>query len=100
MTALVCLAQSDADGYGATVDARMGYPRPGLDCPGGVHQVGGGVTTHYGTTQKHPTLAQWAYEPYDGTVQAQAVALPLGATVQTLDATWAPVAAVQGAQVG
>lgn len=96
MTAIVCLAQSDADTYSAAIDAKLGYPKPGVDIGGGIHvPPAQSVTVRYGLVQKHPTLAQWAY-PDDAAVIGAAIALPVGATVQLLDATWTPAVAQTG----
>lgn len=99
MTAIVCLAQSDADTYSAAVDAKLGYPKPGVNIGGGIHvPPAQSVTTRYADVQKHPTLAQWSY-PDDAAVIGAAIALPVGATVQALDATWAPAVVVTGQAV-
>jgi hypothetical protein len=91
MNCLACLSLADAAAYQAAVDASLGLPRPGLDCPGGIHQPGGGVTTHYGVALKHPTLTTGVFYPMDGTVQAKAIATPIGSAVQVFDpATWLP----------
>lgn len=97
MTALVFTAQADADAFSAKVDADNGYPLPGVPCGAGPHFPGDGITSHYGTTMKHPTLAQWAY-PWDTPVQA-IEAKPATGAVTVLDATWFPVVQVAQAEV-
>lgn len=100
MSAIVFTQQSDADAYSAAVDAKLGYPRPGVDMGGGLHAPPAqGATTRYGGVQKHPTLTLWAY-PNDPAVAAAAIALPVGATVQVLDATWTPAVQTGQAVVG
>lgn len=90
MTAIVCALQADADSYSATIDAKLGYPKDGIDIGGGIHATKlESRTLRHNKVLKHPTLANWAY-PRDAIETAQAVALPLGATVQVLDATWFP----------
>lgn len=99
MTAAVFVTRADADAYSAAVDARLGYPKPGIDVGGGKHvPPPQSATARYGDVQKHPTLAQWAY-PSDPVVTAAAVALPGGAVVQPLDATWAPVTGISQAVI-
>ncbi len=98
MNSIVCLLQSDADGYSSAIDAKLGYPKPGVDIGGGIHAPPAqSVTVRYGAVQKHPTLALWAY-PDDAAVVAAAIALPIGAVVQVLDATWIPASAMVAAQ--
>lgn len=91
MSAIVfTVKQADADAYSAAIDVKLGYPRNGVDIGAGIHapQVVS-RTLRYGAVLKHPVLAKWAYFPEDATVDAQGVALPIGATDnQTLDATW------------
>ena len=87
---IVFVTQSDAVNYGAAIDAKLKVPMAGVDVGGGPHAAPSqSATTTYGAVIKHPTLSSWAYAD-DGVVQAQAVALPIGATVTTLDATWVP----------
>jgi hypothetical protein len=96
---IVCTLQSDADSYAAQIDVKLGYPKDGIDIGDGIHASKlESRTQRHNRVYKHPTLAEWAY-PRDAIETAQAVALPIGSTVQTLDTTWFPVVAITG-QVG
>ena len=90
MTAVVCVTQVDATNYAAQVDAALGYPRNSVDHGAGLH-TSSAKTLRYQDVIKHPTLSQWAF-PRDAQVAALPVAIPVGATVQTLDASWFPTA--------
>lgn len=100
MTALVCLTLADAQAYQAAVDTKVGYPRDGVDIGAGIHaSKAEGRTYHHAAVLPHPTLPQAAYLDNtalgdDTTGGKQAVAKPVGAVVQALDATWTPAVAV------
>lgn len=101
MIGIVCLSAADAATFQSGVNVKLGYPKPGLNIGGGFHappeQT---VTTSYTGIMQHPTLLQWACVPDDALVQAQSVALPVGAVAATLDTTWFPVAVALEAIVG
>lgn len=100
MTAVVCLTSLDAQNYGAAVDVALGYPKNSTDHGAGRHVAAAAARTlRYQNVIPHPTLSLWAY-PRDAQVAALPVALPVGATVQTLDASWFPVAQALKAKVG
>lgn len=96
MNATVFVALADVQAYGAAVDAAIGYPRDGVDMGAGPHVAkSASRTTQYSAPIKHPTLSLWAYpiDPQVQTVAARvALPVPISATVQTLDATWFPLA--------
>lgn len=71
-------AQATAQQCATTVDGSLGYPKAGIDVPGGSHVVPAqSITTTYFAAQPHPTLAStWIYLADAVTTQAlQASAL-------------------------
>lgn len=98
MMALVFTVQADANGYSAAVDAKLGYPKPGVDIGGGIHvPPAQSVTVRYGNVFPHPTLPQWMYpdNPTQPSVEpnvTKQVPVPVTASEQTIDATWFPTA--------
>lgn len=105
MSSIVFTSQSDANSFAAAVDAKLGYPRTGVNVGGGVH--GPNVTTQrHSDVLPHPTLPQWAYVAYDATAQGvvnaavNPVPIPVtGTVVAALDSTWSPAPVVTGAAV-
>lgn len=104
MTHYVFTSQVDANIFKASVDSKLGYPRPAIHIGGGIHGPGG-AATGYTDIVPHPTLPLWAHLN-DGNVQGlvttASVAVPITGSVQTLDASWGSVAVAVGqvAQVG
>ena len=102
MTALVCVSLADAQAYQAAIDLKQGYPRDGVDIGGGIHATKTeGRTVHQANVKPHPTLTVVAYMDDtaigdDTNAGKTKVTVPVGATVQTLDATWFPVLQVTG----
>lgn len=100
MTALVFTVLADAVAYGAAVDTKLGYPKPGTDIGGGFHAPPAqSVTLRYGEARQHPTLQQWAYpdnptQPGPFVAAKDQVPVPATATETALDATWFPAPAV------
>lgn len=104
MSSIVFTLQSDAQSFASAVDAKLGYPRAGVNVGGGIH--GPSVTTQrHSDVLQHPTLPQWAFLAYDATAQgvvnASVNPVPVPATgtiVASLDASWVG-ATVLGASV-
>lgn len=91
MNAIIFLSQAAADTASAAYDARLGYPKPGVDVGGGRHAAPTvSVTIRASDVLKHPTLPQWAYPESDEVVSARAVVGLRGGVEQALDTTWFP----------
>jgi hypothetical protein len=94
MTAYVFSSMVDATSFSASMDARLGYPKAGVNIGPGLHaSIAEGTTLRHGEVVQHPTLMAWRY-PDDGPVKTEigkGLVLPITATEQTLDATWFPV---------
>lgn len=94
MTGIVCDSLAKAQAFSAAINAKVGYPSDGVNIGGGIHASAAEARTlRHADIIAHPTLPQWAY-PQDPVEIGAAVALPVNATVQTLDASWFPVVAV------
>jgi hypothetical protein len=91
MRAVVFATQAAANGFSAAVDARLGYPKAGVNVGPGVHAPPNeSVTVRHGGVTKHPARASWRYT-LDAPVQAErgrGLGLPGGATEEDLDETW------------
>ncbi len=86
-------AKASAQALQAIVDAANGYPKAGVDVPGGRHVPGPFVTLTYAAVIQHPTLSLWSYLA-DGVTAPLVLGQPGLPLATSLDATWNGGAAI------